>query len=388
MTSRFPLRFRVRASLVAFAVNAVLAVAAAAQCTISGPTTSCGPAELCGPEGQGVYYWAPPGGGVQNTRCITATESGVYSLRTGATFDTMGEPCWISVTITDPSACGPIVNCPRPATYWKASCPVTSGAATTLSSSQLGDVAAGVDTRSTLFNWTGSQLDGLCAALTPDPFNARASARRQHAAFLANLWAGEMRLVTASGEKPALDPATLVGWDGYTISLGDLATRIDARLVELEGMNQSLLTTRLRYTVIALVLEAINNGKGIGAVCGQTAVARTASEPTREDLEAAIGAPQTTGSLELSRAYPNPAAGPLTVDFAIGGAGANVKIAVYDVAGRQVRELVNGFQTAGTHSVRWDGTDAGGSRARAGVYFLRGLVDGRSVATRTVQLVN
>ena len=49
----------------------------------------------------------------------------------------------------------------------------------------------------------------------------------------------------------------------------------------------------------------------------------------------------------------------------------SVRLAVYDAAGRQVRSLVSGAQTAGTHAIEWDGRNDSGSLLPAGVYLYR-----------------
>ena len=49
----------------------------------------------------------------------------------------------------------------------------------------------------------------------------------------------------------------------------------------------------------------------------------------------------------------------------------HIKLAVYDVAGREVRTLVDGTEPAGFYKVAWDGRDDEGHLAPSGVYFLR-----------------
>ncbi len=48
----------------------------------------------------------------------------------------------------------------------------------------------------------------------------------------------------------------------------------------------------------------------------------------------------------------------------------HVKVSVYDVAGRRVRDLVDESMTAGNHTVRWNG-DSKQGRVASGVYFVR-----------------
>jgi len=49
-----------------------------------------------------------------------------------------------------------------------------------------------------------------------------------------------------------------------------------------------------------------------------------------------------------------------------------VSVTVYDIMGRQVRGVAHGlWLEAGPQSLRWDGRDASGAPAKAGVYFIR-----------------
>ncbi len=48
-----------------------------------------------------------------------------------------------------------------------------------------------------------------------------------------------------------------------------------------------------------------------------------------------------------------------------------VALAVFDVAGRRVRQLFEGRWDAGIHSVTWDGRDSEGVRVASGTYFIR-----------------
>jgi flagellar hook assembly protein FlgD len=46
-----------------------------------------------------------------------------------------------------------------------------------------------------------------------------------------------------------------------------------------------------------------------------------------------------------------------------------VRLAVYDVAGREILTLLDEVQNAGTHTVRWSGLDRDGSEVASGVYL-------------------
>ena len=54
---------------------------------------------------------------------------------------------------------------------------------------------------------------------------------------------------------------------------------------------------------------------------------------------------------------------------------AQVRLAVYDVAGREISRLVDGFQDAGDFSVVWEGTDDARRPVPSGVYFAQLRVD-------------
>jgi hypothetical protein len=65
---------------------------------------------------------------------------------------------------------------------------------------------------------------------------------------------------------------------------------------------------------------------------------------------------------------------------------AHVSLRVYDVAGREVRTLVNESRAAGVHTAEWDGRDAHGARAGTGVFLLRFEADGGAVVRRLLRL--
>jgi len=89
--------------------------------------------------------------------------------------------------------------------------------------------------------------------------------------------------------------------------------------------------------------------------------------------------------LVLHPARPNPFNPATTISFALPDAG-QVDLAVFDVSGRRVATLADGFLSAGPHRVVWDGTDARGLAVGSGVYFVRLEADG-SAATRKMLLL-
>jgi len=59
-----------------------------------------------------------------------------------------------------------------------------------------------------------------------------------------------------------------------------------------------------------------------------------------------------------------------------------VRLAVYDVAGRTVRVLVDGTRGAGEQQAAWDGKDERGARAGAGVYVTKLEADGTTLSRK------
>ncbi len=80
--------------------------------------------------------------------------------------------------------------------------------------------------------------------------------------------------------------------------------------------------------------------------------------------------PPVPKSYLLGQNYPNPFNATTAILYNL-PAGEAVHIAVYDVTGRLVRTLVNGWKPAGTHTVYWDGCNESRRRVASGVYLYR-----------------
>ncbi|HEX7078738.1 MAG TPA: FlgD immunoglobulin-like domain containing protein [Candidatus Eisenbacteria bacterium] len=82
---------------------------------------------------------------------------------------------------------------------------------------------------------------------------------------------------------------------------------------------------------------------------------------------------------------PNPFNPETVIRFSVARRGP-VEIRIFDVAGRQVRELVDDVRDRGEYSVRWDGTDDGGRTLASGAYFYRFRADGVTDAKKLILL--
>ncbi|MGB2869467.1 MAG: right-handed parallel beta-helix repeat-containing protein [Bacteroidota bacterium] len=79
------------------------------------------------------------------------------------------------------------------------------------------------------------------------------------------------------------------------------------------------------------------------------------------------GIPTTFG---LAQNYPNPFNPTTTIEYQLPTPG-SVSIKVYDMLGREVRELVNREQAAGFYSLNWNGTNTSGQAVASGMYVYR-----------------
>jgi hypothetical protein len=86
----------------------------------------------------------------------------------------------------------------------------------------------------------------------------------------------------------------------------------------------------------------------------------------------------------LTPARPNPFRNGTAMDFLLAREGP-ANVSVYDVSGRRLAVLADGFYTAGAHHIAWDGRTADGTPAASGVYFVE-LRSGTHRARRTLLL--
>ena len=98
----------------------------------------------------------------------------------------------------------------------------------------------------------------------------------------------------------------------------------------------------------------------------------------------AVEPPPVPGAgLAFSPPAPNPASRTTTLRFTLPRAGA-VRLAILDAAGRTVRVLSSGAQSAGAHAIAWDLRDDAGRPVAAGLYFARLESSGATSARRLV----
>jgi hypothetical protein len=86
------------------------------------------------------------------------------------------------------------------------------------------------------------------------------------------------------------------------------------------------------------------------------------------------------GDYALNGAYPNPFNPSTRIEYSIVDAG-HVNVSVYDMAGRLIDEIVNGWYDAGNQSVVWNAADY-----PSGIYFVK-LEAGTFSASQKIVLV-
>ena len=84
--------------------------------------------------------------------------------------------------------------------------------------------------------------------------------------------------------------------------------------------------------------------------------------------------------LTLYQNHPNPFNPTTTIEYYV-PAQVHVRVAIYDVSGRQIKNLVDGIREKGFHKTEWNGTDEQGKPVTSGVYFYR-LISGKETISR------
>jgi hypothetical protein len=177
-------------------------------------------------------------------------------------------------------------------------------------------------------------------------------------------WNELYQLDAATGQLALLNRDEQSGPDGIGIGAAGLAVDLtgagDVRLVVYDVQFDDDIYTYdpaagfERQTLYTNILSYYNAGRG-----------DLASAPFAI-VGAGDGAPAAAG-LALLGCHPNPFNPRTVVVFSLREAGP-VNLAVYDLAGRRVRELAAGTYAAGRHEVVWDGCDDRGRAVSAGVY--------------------
>jgi flagellar hook assembly protein FlgD len=84
---------------------------------------------------------------------------------------------------------------------------------------------------------------------------------------------------------------------------------------------------------------------------------------------------------------PNPFNPETTISFELtSGHNENIELAIYNLKGQIVKQLVNENLSAGSHSYRWNGRDDNHKPVASGVYFYKLQVDGNQKTKKMLLL--
>ena len=87
----------------------------------------------------------------------------------------------------------------------------------------------------------------------------------------------------------------------------------------------------------------------------------------------------------LLKNYPNPFNPSTTINFSVSDA-SQVSLKVYNVSGKEVSSLVNGFYSAGNYSIQWDAKDSFGNNLSSGIYIYK-LNTNQGILSNTMMLI-
>ncbi len=66
--------------------------------------------------------------------------------------------------------------------------------------------------------------------------------------------------------------------------------------------------------------------------------------------------------------YPNPFNPSTTINYFLPNE-AEIRLAIYDIMGREIKTLTTETQTSGNHKIVWDGTNNNGVKVTSGIYL-------------------
>ena len=149
--------------------------------------------------------------------------------------------------------------------------------------------------------------------------------------------------------------------------------KVDVNVIALFGSPNQV---KLRF----IASDPAPNGSVVEAAVDDLVVLATSGTTGVEGPSAAAPVRFTVGPSQ-----PNPFNPSTTLTYTLPER-TEVSVTVYDAAGRVVRELNRGVQTAGEHAISWDGRDGSGATMSSGVYHIRVEAAGQSGTQKIVLL--
>ena len=172
---------------------------------------------------------------------------------------------------------------------------------------------------------------------------------------------------------------TIDGWGTVKLPMGDfecLRLRQDVKIINQTILNGSVFSsdteTYIQYDWIAKNVLLVANAQsqfgntdpnftdahGFGRLEDKSGSTNVATNENKSN------------SFKLDQNYPNPFNPETKINYQIVEQGL-VEIGVFNLAGQQVRFLVNEYQSKGNYNIQWNGTDDFGWRVCSGLYLYR-----------------
>jgi hypothetical protein len=107
----------------------------------------------------------------------------------------------------------------------------------------------------------------------------------------------------------------------------------------------------------------------VGGLAAFTPIFTPGQIVVRGAQKAVAGEPNPK-AFEIIKSYPNPFNPSTTIEFSL-AEGGDVSLAIYDILGRKIRPLYDGYRDAGSYSLVWDGKESSGKDMPSGTYFYR-----------------
>ncbi|MBN2564362.1 MAG: nuclear transport factor 2 family protein [Candidatus Eisenbacteria bacterium] len=197
--------------------------------------------------------------------------------------------------------------------------------------------------------------------------------------FLGRLFAGGPDLVTTVEDETCINSVYTATWTMVGSLSGVPYTAKGMSIVKFRPRSLKAYYSRDYYSEGDIMAGILGLDEAIGAF---RTFYRCAVDPTFDcplgmatagPEDGAIGEEDRSlhGAFGLRQNVPNPFNPTTTIAFEVPDGGAQVSLQIYDVSGRLVRTLVDGYEPSGTRTVIWDGKDDEGQPVAGGIYFSR-----------------
>lgn len=180
--------------------------------------------------------------------------------------------------------------------------------------------------------------------------------------------------LTSANDAPERDPTEwyLLGKNDTTstVKWDTLTMEYDAEFFERFEKQEFVVNTPGLYNIYRLAIVAVYDP----STANSMQIAEIELIGLREDelvtgIENGPFAPAPQ-QFSLENNYPNPFNPKTEIAYSIAES-CPVQLSVYDILGREIVKLVDQFQSAGTYTVSWNGTDVYGKVVPSGVYLYR-----------------